>query len=154
MRLIRHIAAAGFAGVALIATLIAFEVTAAAPAWGQSAKLPIPTGVCDTANALVIAADTHNITCHSQVSKVAYYTATVTPASVAANVCAEQTFTVTGLTTSDVVFINPVATGNATSAGQARVSAANTIAITYCNPTAGGLTPGAGTLKVIAFTAS
>ena len=78
------------------------------------------------------------------------YSQTITPASVAANDCAEETFTVTGLATTDTVAINPVATGNATSAGQVRVSAADTLAVTYCNPTAGALVPGAGTMTIFA----
>lgn len=52
---------------------------------------------------------------------------------------------------SDIVSFNPVATGNATSAGQARVSAADTLAVTYCNPTAGALTPASGTAAILAF---
>lgn len=80
---------------------------------------------------------------------VRWYSQTITPASVATIVCAEQTFTVTGLKTTDAVFVSPAATGNATSMTQARVSAANTLALMYCNPTAGALTPGAGTYKII-----
>ena len=85
------------------------------------------------------------------ITKIVVYSQTITPGSVAAATCAEQTFTVTGLTTADKVFYNPPATDNATSAGQVRVSAANTLAVMYCNPTAGALTPGAGTGIVVAF---
>lgn len=85
------------------------------------------------------------------ITKIVVYSQTITPASVATIVCAEQTFTVTGLTTADKVLYNPPATGNATSAAQARVSAADTLAVMYCNPTAGALTPGAGTGVVVAF---
>lgn len=84
------------------------------------------------------------------VTQLVVYSQTITPASVAGATCAEQTFTVTGVTTADKIFFNPVATGNATSAGQIRVSAANTVAITYCNPTVGALTPGAGTANFLA----
>lgn len=84
------------------------------------------------------------------VTQIRVYSPTITPASVAAVLCAEQTFTVTGLTTADKVFYNPVATGNAASAGQVRVSAADTLAVTYCNPTAGALTPAAGVAGVVA----
>ena len=55
-----------------------------------------------------------------------------------------ETFTVTGLATTDKVVFNPVAPGNASSATQVRVSATNTLAVTYCNPTSGALTPAAG----------
>lgn len=85
------------------------------------------------------------------IKQIRVYSQTITPASVATVVCAEQTFTVTGLTTEDAVIINPAATGNATSACQARVSAADTLAVMYCNPTAGALTPGAGTMTIIAI---
>lgn len=37
-------------------------------------------------------------------TRLAYYTATLTPAEVAASDCAEQLFTVTGITAGDVVF--------------------------------------------------
>ncbi len=78
------------------------------------------------------------------------YESTITPASVATIVSAEQTFTVNGLATTDAVFISPPATGNGTMVGTARVSAANTIAITYTNPTAGNLTPAAGIVRILA----
>ncbi len=76
--------------------------------------------------------------------------ATLTPVSVAADLTAEQTFTVSGLSTDDAVFISPAATGNATMAGQARVSAADTLAVTYVNPTNGALTPGSGVFRILA----
>lgn len=85
---------------------------------------------------------------------ITVYIQTITPAAVSNAVCAEQTFTVTGLQTTDRVFYNPPATGNATSSTQVRVSAANTLAVTYCNPTAGSLTPAAGTAKIMALRAS
>ena len=82
---------------------------------------------------------------------VRLYTQTITPASVAAATVAEQTFTVTGLTTADDVFVNPAAIVNATGIAGVRVSAANTLAIRYVNPTAGALTPTAGTYAIVAF---
>ena len=85
------------------------------------------------------------------ITNIRIYSQTITPASVATIVCAEQTFTVTGLTTADKVFYNPPATGNSTSAAQVRVSAADTLAVMYCNPTLGALTPGAGTALIIAI---
>ncbi len=78
------------------------------------------------------------------------FTQTITPSSVSANVTAEETFTVSGLSTADAVFISPVATGNATMAGQARVSAGDTLAVTYTNPTGGALTPAAGVMRILA----
>lgn len=87
----------------------------------------------------------------TSITQIRVYSPSLTPASVAAATCAEQTFTVTGLTTADKVFINPPATGNATSAAQVRVSAVDTFAVTYCNPTAGALTPAAGTVAIVAI---
>lgn len=78
------------------------------------------------------------------------YSQTITPASVGAATVAEQTFTVTGLTTSDTVFLDPGAISNAVGVCGARVSAADTLAVQFCNPTAGALTPTAGTWKIFA----
>jgi hypothetical protein len=79
------------------------------------------------------------------------YDATISPAEVAANTSAEQTFTVAGLTTSDHVTVNkPTAQAGLGIVG-VRVSAANTLAITFGNFTAGGITPTAAeTYKVVA----
>lgn len=84
-------------------------------------------------------------------TKAVVYTPTLTPASVAAAVVAEQTFTVTGLTTADKVEVNPPAIGNATGIAGVRVSAADTLAIRFVNPTAGALTPTSGVYTVLAF---
>lgn len=79
------------------------------------------------------------------------YAANITPASVAANTSAEQTFTVTGLTTADVVsLMNPAQTVGIGIVG-VRVSAADTLAIHFANFTAGALTPAVGIHKLIAF---
>lgn len=79
------------------------------------------------------------------------YDVTISPALVAANTSAEQTFTVSGLTTSDVVTVNkPTAQAGLGIVG-ARVSAANTLAITFGNFTAAGITPTASEVyKVVA----
>lgn len=79
------------------------------------------------------------------------YSQTITPASVAAATVAEQTFTVTGLTTADKVFVNHAAFGNATGIAGVRVSAADTLAVSFVNPTAGALVPGAGTWNIMAM---
>lgn len=84
-------------------------------------------------------------------TKAAVYAPSLTPASVAAATVAEQTFTVSGLTTADKVVVNPPSIGNATGIAGARVSAADTLAIRFVNPTAGALTPTSGTYTVIAF---
>ena len=65
----------------------------------------------------------------------------LSPAIVAANTSAEQTFTVTGLALSDAVSVNkPTAQAGIGIVGT-RVSAANTLAITFGNFTAVGITP-------------
>lgn len=67
---------------------------------------------------------------------VRVYTATVDLASVAANTSAEQTVTVTGVTTSDVVLnvVKPTAEAGI-GIVNARISAANTVALTIMNAT-------------------
>jgi hypothetical protein len=85
------------------------------------------------------------------ITQVRVYSQTITPASVAAATVAEQTFTVTGLTTADKVVVSPAAISNATGLAGARVSAADTLAVRFVNPTAGALTPTAGTWTILAF---
>lgn len=85
------------------------------------------------------------------ITKIVVYTPTLTPAGVAATTTAEQTFTVSGLTTDDKVIVNGPAPTAGTGIVNARVSATNTLAITFANVTAGALTPTSGPYKVIAF---
>lgn len=83
------------------------------------------------------------------------YDVTISPALVAANTSAEQTFTVSGLTTGDLVVVNKPTTQAGLGIVGMRVSAANTLAITFGNFTAGGLTPTAAeTYKIMAFKCS
>lgn len=79
------------------------------------------------------------------------YTPTINPASIATATSVEQTFTVTGLTTADkVVVIKPTCT---TGVGivNARVSAADTLALTFMNATAGAVDPASEVYTVLAF---
>lgn len=72
--------------------------------------------------------------------------ASLTPASVATAVVADQTgFTVPGVEATDIVMCvrNPIA--NATALVKAQATAANTVTLTFVNPTAGALTPTSGT---------
>lgn len=74
-------------------------------------------------------------------SGVRKYTATLSPALVAANTTAEQLFTVTGVNVSDVVVVNkPTAQAGLGIVG-VRASAANQVGITFSNNTAAGITP-------------
>lgn len=71
-------------------------------------------------------------------------TATLTPTSVATITAPTQTFTVTGLKVGDMVNVNPPSQTAGVSLAAARVSAADTLALTFVNPTAGSVTPAAG----------
>jgi hypothetical protein len=74
-----------------------------------------------------------------------YIQPSLTPAAVAANMTAAQTFTIAGLLTTDHVAIACV---GAQTAGvfiaDVRVSAADTLSVQFGNCTAGSLTPAAG----------
>ena len=85
------------------------------------------------------------------ITQVKIYGPSLTPASVAAATVAEQTFTVTGLTTSDKVLVTVPSISNATGIAGARVSATDTLAVRFVNPTAGALTPTSGVYVVVAF---
>jgi hypothetical protein len=81
----------------------------------------------------------------SDIKQLKRYTPTLSPAAVAANTTAEQTFTVTGLAVGDVVIAvnKPTAQAGLSIAGY-RVSAVNTLAITFGNHTGASITPTAG----------
>lgn len=75
---------------------------------------------------------------------------TLTPASVAANITAEQTFTVQGLALGDFVEVSrPSALPAGTTLDNARVSAANTLALQFGNHTIGALVPAAGVYRIV-----
>lgn len=82
-----------------------------------------------------------------------FYTASLTPAQVAANTTAEQTFTVNGLaaTTWAVTVNKPTAQAGLGIVG-ARVTAANTIGITFSNNTAAPITPTGGETYIVMAT--
>lgn len=78
-------------------------------------------------------------------------TATLDPASVAAATSAEQTFTVPGLKVGDAVYVNkPTATAGV-GIVNARVSAANTLALTFMNATAGAVDPASEVYTILYF---
>jgi len=72
------------------------------------------------------------------------YSTTLTPVAVAADTSAEQTFTVTGLVTGQCVVVNGPEPTAGTGIVNARVSAADTLALTFGNFTAASLTPTSG----------
>lgn len=78
------------------------------------------------------------------------YTPTLTPAQIAAAGYSEQTFTVTGLATTDTVIVNgPAAAANSVLV-HARVSAADTLALTWIT-NAATITPTSGTYRIVAI---
>lgn len=86
-------------------------------------------------------------------TKAVVYSQALSPSIVAANTTAEQTFTVTGVTTADkIIAINkPTAQAGLGIVGM-RASAANTVAITFSNNTAAGITPTAAeTYQIVAL---
>lgn len=85
------------------------------------------------------------------ITQIRVYTATIDPASVAASTSAEQTFTVTGLTTGDkCLVVKPTATAGL-GIVNARVSAANTLALTFMNATLGAIDAASESYTVVAF---
>ena len=85
-------------------------------------------------------------------TQVRVYTPSITPAGLAAAIgVTEQTFTVTGLTTADKVIVNgPVPTALCPMV-HARVSAADTLAVSFVDLTIALCTPAAGTYTVVAI---
>jgi hypothetical protein len=69
------------------------------------------------------------------------YTPTLTPVAVAANTCAEQTFTVTGLLASTSAWVNKPSFTSGLGIVGVRVTAADTLGINYYNGTAASITP-------------
>lgn len=85
------------------------------------------------------------------ITQIRVYSATIDPASVAAATSAEQTFTVTGLTTADKVLVSkPTATAGL-GIVNARVSAADTLALTFMNATAGAIDAASESYTIVAF---
>jgi len=82
----------------------------------------------------------------------ALYQQKLTPAASSAAIqTAEQTFTVNGLITRDIVFVNGPAPTSLCPMVSARVSAANTLAIAFSTLTAAGCTPATGVYNIYAF---
>jgi hypothetical protein len=77
-------------------------------------------------------------------------TLSINPASVGANTSAEQSFTLPGVQIGDVILdtIKPSLTAGL-SLGSARVSAANTVAITFVNSTAAPIDAAAETYTLV-----
>lgn len=87
----------------------------------------------------------------TELKQVKVYVASLDPASVAATSVADQTFTVTGLTTDDTVFVNPPAMTAGMNVGYARVSAADTLQVRFHNTTAVAIDEAAADWRIIAI---
>lgn len=85
------------------------------------------------------------------ITGITVYTQSIDVASVAANTSAEQTFTVTGLATTDKVFVIKPSLSAGLVIGNARVSAANTLAVTFGNLTASPIDPAAESYTIVAI---
>lgn len=81
--------------------------------------------------------------------KTETYSESLSPASVAANTTAEQTFTVNGLSTNDILTVNKPSLNAGLGIVNVRVSAINTLAITYSNNTGGAIVPTTETYKIV-----
>jgi len=85
------------------------------------------------------------------VAPIVEYNQTLTPVAVAANTTAEQVFTVTGLPASTAVQVTKPSASAGLALVGARVSAANTLALTFQNNTGLALTPPAETYLISSF---
>lgn len=81
------------------------------------------------------------------------YSQSLDVASVNANTTAEQDFTVAGLATSDIVFINKPSLSAGLGIANVRVKATDTLSITFVNATAAPIDPAAETYKIFAIRA-
>jgi hypothetical protein len=75
------------------------------------------------------------------ITSIYHLAVSLSPVAVAANTTAEQTFTLNGLAVGDVVFVSKPSAQAGLGIAGARVSAANTLAITFSNNTAASITP-------------
>lgn len=83
--------------------------------------------------------------------KVQTFSQSLEVTSVGANTTSEQAFTVSGLSTSDIVTVNKPSHHVGLGVVNCRVSAKNTLAITYQNTTAGAIDPAAETYLIVSI---
>lgn len=79
------------------------------------------------------------------------YSVTLDPASIGATSEDTQTFTVTGLSTNDIIFLNPPALNAGIGIMYYRVSAADTLQIRFRNFTGGSVDIASATWNIIAI---
>ena len=86
------------------------------------------------------------------VTSIVYYSSGLTPTSVAADVCATQTFTVAGLQASDNIgSVKPPSGFPSSVIFQGYVSATGTLTIKFCNVSPSAVTPTAGMYSFLAM---
>jgi len=89
----------------------------------------------------VVASLTFKGTPGDKVTQIYRLALTISPAAVAANTTAEQTFALAGIAVGDVVYVSKPTAQAGLGIVNCRVSAANTLAITFSNNTAASITP-------------
>lgn len=82
---------------------------------------------------------------------IRHFTPTITPVSVAANTSVEQTFTLTGINSTDTIIINAPSLVAGVGIAGVRSTAKDTIGITFINATGSGVIPASGTYNIIAI---
>ena len=83
--------------------------------------------------------------------KVQTFQQTLTPSAVGANSESVQTFTVTGLTTTDIVTVNKPTNQSGLDLVHSWVSASNTLSIKYRNHTGSGITPTSEAYRIVSI---
>ena len=82
------------------------------------------------------------------ITRQSSYEVSFNPTSIAANTVSRQTVTVTGLTTADIITVNPPALTSGLELIGYRVSAADTVTLTFWNSTGGAIDEAAGTYLI------
>lgn len=122
-------------------------ISAAASLTGS---LVVATGLTVSAGSAALSGGAKIGASGTPLTQVKVYTPTLTPGSVLASISAEQTFTVAGLTTADSISVSGPAPTMGSGLVNARVSAADTLALTFINDTLAGLTSTAGVYRIVA----
>ena len=128
---------------------------ASAIVWADTGfYFPIPGNVIGSAGQVLVAKDTNNVTANT-----VFFSATINPGSIAAETCAYQSFTVTGIAATDAVSVSgPHPTDGILDSSYGAVSAkpsgADTVAINFCNPTEVVVDPASSTYRFLAIGAA
>lgn len=145
----------------IAAALVLLPFVAAA----QTQYLPIPSGVGTSGQVLAVTSDGNNVqgtsaiaaatsvtvgSSGTAITQIRVFSQTITPGQVAANTCAEQSVTVTGVATTDKLIFNATQ-GLSPAFTHIRPSGANTVALMFCNPGNSAASPAAGTVNIIAI---